>query len=159
MSLQIRRVVTGHTADGRAKVEVDEIAKNVISSRPGASSSVIWSTKGFPFDNDGFDDPTSASFKTTVENGTVFRVVRYQPGVAPRNHRTDSIDYAVVISGAIDMELDDGVVVKLKAGDVLVQRGTIHNWVNRGTEDCVIAFVLVSAKPATAAGKPLNAVG
>ena len=48
------------------------------------------------------------------------------------------------------------MVVKLKAGDALVQRGTIHNWVNRGTEDCVIAFVLISAKPATAAGKPLN---
>jgi quercetin dioxygenase-like cupin family protein len=159
MSLQIRRVVTGHTADGRAKVEVDEIAKNVISNRPGASSSVIWSTKGFPVDNDGFQDPTSASFKTTVENGTVFRVVRYQPGVTPRNHRTDSIDYAVVISGAIDMELDDGLVVKLKAGDVLVQRGTMHNWVNRGSEDCVIAFVLISARPVTAAGKPLHAVG
>jgi quercetin dioxygenase-like cupin family protein len=159
MSLQIRRVVTGHTADGRAKVEIDAIAKNVISNRTGASSSVIWSTKGFPVDNDGFNDPTSASFKTTVENGTVFRVVRYQPGVAPRNHRTDSIDYAVVISGTIDMELDDGVVVTLKAGDVLVQRGTIHNWVNRGSEDCVIAFVLISARPVTAAGKPLHAVG
>ena len=159
MGLQIRRVVTGHTADGRAKVEVDEIARNVISNRPGASSCVVWSTKGFPVDNDGVHDPTSGSFKTTVEDGTVFRVVRYQPGVAPRNHRTDSIDYAVVISGAIDMELDDGVMVKLKAGDVLVQRGTIHNWVNRGTEDCVIAFVLISAKPVTAAGKPLHAVG
>jgi quercetin dioxygenase-like cupin family protein len=89
----------------------------------------------------------------------VFRVVRYQPGVTPRNHRTDSIDYAVVISGTIDMELDDGVVVKLKAGDVLVQRGTMHNWVNRGTEDCVIAFVLISATPVTAAGQALHAVG
>ncbi len=159
MSLQIRRVVTGHTTDGRAKVEVDEIAKNVISNRPGASSCVVWSTKGFPVDNDGFSDPTSASFKTTVEDGTVFRIVRYQPGVTPRNHRTDSIDYAVVIAGAIDMELDDGVVVQLKAGDVLVQRGTMHNWVNRGTEDCVIAFVLISATPVSAAGKALHAVG
>ena len=70
-----------------------------------------------------------------------------------------SIDYAVVISGAIDMELDDGVIVRLKAGDVLVQRGTMHNWVNHGTEDCVIAFVLISAKPVSAAGKPLHAVG
>ncbi len=159
MSLEIRRVVTGHTADGHAKVEIDEIANNVISNRPGASSCVVWSTKGFPVDNDGFSDPTSGSFKTTVEDGTVFRVVRYQPGVTPRNHRTDSIDYAVVISGAIDMELDDGVVVKLKAGDLLVQRGTMHNWVNRGTDDCVIAFVLISAKPVTAAGKALHAVG
>ena len=109
MSLQVRRVVTGHNANGRAKVEIDEIAKNVISNRPGASSCVVWSTKGFPIDNDGFHDPTSGSFKTTVENGSVFRVVRYQPGATPRNHRTDSLDYAVVISGAIDMELDDGV--------------------------------------------------
>ena len=159
MSLQIRRVVTGHDAKGQAIVEVDEIAKNVISNRPGAQSCVVWSTKGFPVDNDGFSDPTSASFKTTVEGGTVFRIVHYGPGVTPRNHRTDSIDYAVVISGAIEMELDDKMVVKLKAGDVLVQRGTIHNWVNRGSEPCVIAFVLISAKPVTAAGKPLHAVG
>ena len=159
MSLQIRRVVTGHTADGRAKVEADEIAKNVISNRPGASSCVVWSTKGFPVDNDGFHDPTSGTFKTTVDNGTVFRIVRYEPGVTPRRHRTDSVDYAVVISGSIDMELDDGVVVKLTAGDVLVQRGTMHNWVNHGTEDCVIAFVLISAKPVMASGKPLSAVG
>jgi quercetin dioxygenase-like cupin family protein len=159
MSLKIRRVVTGHNETGRAKVEIDEMATNVISNRPGASSCVVWSTKGFPVDNDGFADPTKASFKTTVDNGTVFRIVRYEPGVTPRNHRTDSIDYAVVISGAIEMELDDGVIVKLKAGDVLVQRGTIHNWVNRGTEPCVVAFVLISAKPVTANGKPLNAEG
>jgi oxalate decarboxylase/phosphoglucose isomerase-like protein (cupin superfamily) len=49
--------------------------------------------------------------------------------------------------------------VHLKAGDILVQRGTIHNWINRGTEPCVIAFVLIGAKPATASGKPLSEVG
>lgn len=140
MSLQIRRVVTGHTPNGRAMVEIDEIATNVISNRPGASSCVVWSTKGFPVDNDGFADPTKASFKTTVDNGTVFRIVRYEPGVTPRNHRTDSIDYAVVMSGAIEMELDDGVVVKLKAGDVLVQRGTNHAWSNRSDKPCRIAI-------------------
>ncbi|MGA8560696.1 MAG: cupin domain-containing protein [Pseudolabrys sp.] len=159
MTLQIRRVVTGHSAEGRARIEIDENVKNVISNRPGASSSLIWATKGFPVNNDGFEDPTSGSFKTTVEGGTVFRVVRYQPGVAARNHRTDSIDYAVVISGAIEMGLDDGVVVKLKAGDVLVQRGTMHNWVNRGTEDCVVAFVLISATPVKAGIISLEAVG
>lgn len=56
------------------------------------------------------------------------------------------------------MELDH-MTVHLKAGDVLVQRGTIHNWVNRGTEPCVIAFVLIAAKPATAGGKVLTAQG
>ena len=159
MKLQMRRVVTGHNKDGKAIVQIDEPVKNVVSSRPGVSSCVVWSTKGFPVDNDSNTDPTTGTFKTTVENGTVFRVVRYEPGVVPRNHRTDSIDYAVVISGEIDMELDDGVVVKLKAGDALVQRGTIHNWVNRGKEDCVIAFILIAAKPVTAAGKTLHAVG
>jgi uncharacterized cupin superfamily protein len=157
MKLQMRRVVTGHNKDGKAIVQIDEPVQNVISSRPGVSSCVVWSTKGFPVDNDGDTDPTTGTFKTTVENGTVFRVVRHEPGVVPR--RTDSIDYAVVISGEIDMELDDGVVVKLKAGDALVQRGTIHNWVNRGKDDCVIAFVLISGKPVTAGGKTLHAVG
>jgi mannose-6-phosphate isomerase-like protein (cupin superfamily) len=159
MKLQMRRVVTGHNKDGKAIVQIDEPVKNVVSSRPGVSSCVVWSTKGFPVDNDGNTDPTTGTFKTTVENGTVFRVVRYEPGVVPRNHRTDSIDYAVVVSGEIDMELDDGVVVKLKAGDALVQRGTIHNWVNRGKEDCVIAFILIAGKPVSAGGKTLHAVG
>jgi hypothetical protein len=63
------------------------------------------------------------------------------------------------MSGEIDMELDDGVVVHLNAGDVLVQRGTIHNWVNKAAVPCVIAFTLVSAKPVTVGGKPLAAHG
>ena len=158
MSLQIRRVVTGHDANGRAVVKIDEMAKNVISNRPGASSCVIWSTDKFPIDNDADVDPSARPIGTTIENGTVFRIVRYEPGVTPRNHRTDSIDYAVVISGEIDMDLD-GEVVHLKAGDVLVQRGTIHNWINRRTQPCVLAVILVDAKPVEAGGKVLNAIG
>ena len=61
--------------------------------------------------------------------------------------------------GEIDMELDDGVSVHLRAGDVLVQRGTIHNWQNNGTEPCLIAFILIDAKPVEAGGKVLNATG
>jgi quercetin dioxygenase-like cupin family protein len=64
----------------------------------------------------------------------------------------------VVISGEIDMELDEQTV-HLKAGDVIVQRGTIHNWVNKGKEPCIIAFSLIAAKPVTVAGKTLKAVG
>ena len=158
MSLKIRRVVTGHDNQGRSKVLIDETVNNVISSRPGAQSSVIWSSKGFPVSNDGDLDPSHQEIATTIDNGTVFRIVYYGPGVAPRNHRTDSIDYAVVISGEIDMELDVGSV-HLKAGDVVVQRGTIHNWVNKGTEPCVIAFTLIAAKPVTVGGKPLSAHG
>jgi mannose-6-phosphate isomerase-like protein (cupin superfamily) len=158
MSLNIRRVVTGHDNQGRAKVLIDEQVKNVTSPRPGANYSVIWTTEGFPVSNDGDEDPSAKKIATTIDNGTVFRIVSFGPGVAPRNHRTDSIDYAVVISGEIDMELDVGSV-HLKAGDVLVQRGTIHNWMNRGTAPCVIAFTLVAAKPVTAGGKTLDAQG
>ena len=129
-----------------------------MSPRPGALYSVIWSSDGFPVDNDIELDPSGKKIGTTISNGTVFRIVSFGPGVAPRNHRTDSIDYAVVMSGEIDMDLD-GTIVHLKAGDVLVQRGTIHNWINRGSEPCVIAFVLISAKSASAGGKLLPAQG
>jgi quercetin dioxygenase-like cupin family protein len=101
-------------------------------------------------------DGGSREVATTDPKGTVFRLVEYGPGVAPRNHRTESIDYAIVMSGEIDMDLD-GTRVHLKAGDVLVQRGTIHNWNNRGTEPCVVAFVLVAAKPVERGAKLLTA--
>ena len=113
---------------------------------------MIWTTEDLPVDfaEDG-EDKGARQIGTTITGGSVFRVVEFGPGVAPRNHRTDSIDYAVVMSGEIDMEMDD-TVVHLKAGDVLVQRGTIHNWVNNGTEPCVIAFSLIASIGSTAVG-------
>ena len=158
MALTLRRVVTGHDKNGKAIVTIDEGVKNVAQGRPGALASVVWSTQGFPVNNDGAADESARKVGTTLESGTVFRVVEFSPGVQRRNHRTDSIDYAVVLSGEIDMELDDSTV-HLKAGDVLVQRGTIHNWVNRGTSPCTIAFILIAAKPVEAGGKRLAAEG
>ena len=154
MAVQVRRVVTGHDKNGRAVVKIDEVSKNIISSRPGQTACVVWTTESFPVNNTGDADEALRQVGTTLKNGTVFRVVEFGPGVAPRNHRTDSIDYAVVMSGEIDMELTDSVV-HLKAGDVLVQRGTIHNWINRGTQPCVMAFILIDAKPAEPA-KPAD---
>jgi quercetin dioxygenase-like cupin family protein len=158
MAVQVRRVVTGHDARGRAVVKIDEVSKNITSNRPGASACVVWTTESFPVNNTDDADEGLRKVGTTLKNGTVFRVIEFAPGVAPRNHRTDSIDYAIVVSGEIDMEVEDAVV-HLKAGDVLVQRGTIHNWVNRGTQPCVMAFILIDAKPVDVAGKVLNAVG
>lgn len=158
MALNLRRVVTGHDKNGKAIVTIDETVKNVVSGRPGALAGSVWTTEGFPVSNDGSADESARKTGTTLANGTVFRVVEFSPGVQRRMHRTDSIDYAVVMAGEIDMELDDSTV-HLKAGDVLVQRGTIHNWVNRGTAPCTIAFILIDAKPATAGGKILNAEG
>lgn len=158
MALTIRRVVTSHDENGKAVVAIDEFCRNLRSSRENHQSCVVWSTGAFPADNSGPEDGGARPVGPTDPNGTVFRVVRYEPGVAARVHRTESIDYAVVISGEIDMELDDSMV-HLKAGDVLVQRGTIHNWANRGTEPCVIAFVLIAAEPVSRAGKVLRATG
>ena len=156
--MKIRRVVTAHDGKGKAVVAIDEVSRDVVSFRPGATIANIWSTAGFPVDNGGATDTAKEISGTTRANGTVFRVIEYGPGVAPRNHRTDSIDYAVVLSGEIDMELDDQVVT-LRAGDVLVQRGTIHNWVNRSSAPCVVAFVLIDARPVEHEGKPLAAHG
>ncbi|HEY6257306.1 MAG TPA: cupin domain-containing protein [Xanthobacteraceae bacterium] len=158
MPLQVRRVVTGHDDNGRAVVAIDEISANVISRRPAHASCVVWSTGSFPSDNSTTLDGGARAVASTDPGGSVFRIVEYAPGVAPRNHRTESIDYAVVMAGEIDMEID-GASVHLRAGDVLVQRGTIHNWINRGTAPCVIAFVLIAAKPVERGGRVLAATG
>ncbi len=152
MALNVRRVITGHDANGKAVVRIDDVGANRKSVRANQVAQVIWTTEDLPvgFAEDG-EDKGARQIGTTITGGSVFRVVEFGPGVAPRNHRTDSIDYAVVMSGEIDMEMDD-TVVHLKAGDVLVQRGTIHNWVNNGTEPCVIAFSLIASTGSTAVG-------
>lgn len=157
MPTPIRRVVTGHDANGKAIVLIDDITP-ATSTRPGTQASVVWTTQGFPVNNDTSEDTSANATGTTLAGGTVFRIVEFGPGNTPRNHRTDSIDYAVVMSGEIDMEMD-GAMIHIKAGDVLVQRGTVHNWINSGTEPCIIAFALIDAKPVEAGGKVLEAHG
>jgi quercetin dioxygenase-like cupin family protein len=157
MTFQVRRVVTGHDPNGKAIVTIDDALPGV-SMRPGVSACVAWTSEGFPVGNNSDADEAKRKTGTTHANGTVFRVIEFAPGNGGRNHRTDSIDYACVLSGEIDMDID-GAEVHLQAGDVIVQRGTIHNWINRGAEPCVIAFVLIAAHPAVAGGKVLPAVG
>jgi quercetin dioxygenase-like cupin family protein len=157
MAFQVRRVVTGHDASGKAIVTIDDVLPGR-SMRAGVTASVAWTSEGFPVDNNGDADEGKRQTGTTHANGTVFRIIEFAPGNGERNHRTDSIDYAVVLSGEIDMDLD-GVETHLKAGDVIVQRGTIHNWINRGSAPCVIAFVLIAAHSAVVGGKVLPAVG
>jgi quercetin dioxygenase-like cupin family protein len=159
MALRVRRVVTGHDKEGRAVAMIDEVSQNLRSARPGATACVVWTSEGFPVDNTGTADEGLRETGTTLDNGTVFRILELQPDNIPRVHRTDSIDYAVIMSGEIDMELEPGSITHLKAGDVVVQRGTVHNWINRGPEPCVIAFVLIAAKPVEAGGKVLPAFG
>jgi mannose-6-phosphate isomerase-like protein (cupin superfamily) len=172
MEMQVRRVVTGHEVDGKAVVLFDGPPAR-IRERPegGTKSCVLWVTDATPANiRAGQDRGDRTVGIPPPPAGSIFRVVDFYPidyakrpiddmarvvgsnhtppkGWPPRHpamHRTRSIDYAIVISGEIDMLLDDSEV-HLKAGDVLVQQGTNHAWVNRGTEPCRIAFVLIDA--------------
>lgn len=156
--MKIRRVVTGHDENGKSVVQHDELCTNVISRRDHHQSCVIWSTSQFPVDNQDTRDPILRDVSVVEKSDTVFRIVQYDPGVAPRNHRTETIDYAIVMSGAIQMELD-GIIVECKQGDVIVQRGTLHNWINHGTTPCIIAFILIAAKPIDLSNRTLHAHG
>jgi quercetin dioxygenase-like cupin family protein len=97
-------------------------------------------------------------FTLLKATATVLRIVQYAPGVTPRHHRTDSVDYGVILSGSIEMELDTETV-KLNTGDLLVQRGTVHNWMNNSTEPCLIAYILIGANSVMINGIALPATG
>jgi quercetin dioxygenase-like cupin family protein len=162
----IRRVVTGHR-EGQAVVLFDSAAPNQkLRQASGVVSTLLWVTEETPADVSGSTDRASREIGVPPPpKGSIFRVVDFPPesgtrsrdavlkemGVAdhggarhPGMHRTRSVDYAVVLEGEIDMLLDASEV-HLKAGDVLVQQGTNHAWVNRGTAPCRIAFVLIDA--------------
>ena len=174
MDLQpIRRVVTGHDARGCAVVAMDGPAASVLHrrSRPGVALTDLWATDGTPTaraDDDPVDRPVVLH---PPPGGTVFRIIQFDPedpaalahadgvtafeamGAAgavvagarhPYMHRTDTVDYAVVLQGSITMLLDDEDV-ELSAGDVVIQNGTNHAWANRGHAPCLMAFVLIDA--------------
>ena len=79
-------------------------------------------------------------------NGTRFCVIDFPPGNHPHMHRTETVDYVIVIEGEIEMDMDDSTV-KLKPGDIMVQRGTNHAWANSSDKNARVAFVLVDAQP------------
>ncbi len=147
MTFPPRRIVTGHDDQGRAIVTSDDVVDNGISRRPGHRSFVLWATDKVPAEHDGTEDPSDLlTTNRSLDEGTIFRVVEYAPGVTPAPHQTHSIDYAVVVSGEIDLVLD-GQTVHLRAGDTLIQRATAHDWLNLGDVPCVIAFCLIGALP------------
>ncbi len=155
----VRRVVTTHDAAGRAKVLFDGEAPRKIKYREGADTTLIWVAEELPASNAGDEDASLLDIPTHLDRGAVFRIVDYSPGVVPRPHRTQSIDFAIVMSGRLWMELDDGQEVVLNTGDVLVQRGTMHNWVNRGPDHCRVAFVIIGAEPIKTAAGVLDSHG
>ena len=153
----IRCVVTGHNEAGRAVFKaIDELQPEVIPTGDAAFA-LLWTTGEVPVDLNDETDGRSRSTGLTLERGSVMRVVDMLPGGESPMHRTNSIDYGIVLTGRVELELDDGLVETCHAGDVIVQRGTIHLWRNPSTsEACRIIFVLTEATgPYLHNGKPL----
>ena len=173
MASEIRRVVTGLDESNKAVVLFD--SRLTLAPGPyGITALNLWLTDSYPAGFSFKDDPATKPIGISPpDNGTKYRVVEFPPldaateakmepnflqkavgerapmrGVPvthPLMHRTRSVDYAVILSGEIDMKLDD-TVVHLKPGDVVVQQATNHAWINRGTQPCRILFVLMDAK-------------
>jgi quercetin dioxygenase-like cupin family protein len=84
------------------------------------------------------------------------RITQINPGAPKFMHRTETVDYAILLDGECDLELDDGKTVGLKQGDIVVQRGTMHAWVNNSGRPCTFAFILIDADPVETAGRKLT---
>ena len=145
----VRRVVTGHADHGEAKVLFDNAITEVKRGKSGFLTH-LWNTKATPADiaiGESIADPGAEPHITAPPaGGSRFVIIDYPPGNSGTMHRTETIDYIVVLAGEIDMDMDDSSV-HLTAGDVMVQRGTNHAWFNRGTENARVAFVLIDAEP------------
>jgi quercetin dioxygenase-like cupin family protein len=159
MSLPVRRVVTGHDAAGRAIVTIDEQLTPTPIPSGDAHFALVWTSAVLPADNDDDTDGRCRPAGLTLHGGSVIRVADMLPGGTSPMHRTNSLDYGIVMSGTVELELEDGVAVRLGAGDIVVQRGTIHAWRNpSATEPARIVFILTEATARTLAGKPLPEV-
>jgi mannose-6-phosphate isomerase-like protein (cupin superfamily) len=176
VAFPIRRVVTGKDAAGKAIAMIDALALNVQRREElGVTNTNLWVTDSIPVDLSNPEDTANKKIGIVPPpGGTVFRMIEFAPerevkadyearrkifqglGLAPEGesgekprdpamHRTKTIDYALILSGEIDMLLDNSEI-HLKAGDVVIQRGTNHAWVNRGNAACQVAFILVDAK-------------
>ena len=172
----IRRVVTFHDANGRAAVLIDAATPHVRTRPGrGNASRLLWTTAERPADISTTNDRAEGHTGNGPHpRGSILRVVdfpptqdaalaaypidalarehgglhdaRRRPPSHPFMHRTDSVDYAIVLSGRIEMKLDEDWI-SLAAGDVVVQRATNHAWQNRSDQWCRVAFVLLGIGP------------
>jgi hypothetical protein len=164
--MKVRRVVIGYNAKGEAIVKTDEQLTAVSRGGvAGISGCEISSTDRMPVDNSTAADATQrAGFVPQNSNyvgtggGTLIRIDEWAPGCARFTHRTETLDYIIMLSGEIDLELDSGEVAHLKSGDVLLNRGMIHTCVNKGSVSAVMAVIMIDAKPVEVNGKVLGTV-
>jgi quercetin dioxygenase-like cupin family protein len=153
---KIRRIVTGHNDQGEAVVKIDAVMEPE-SIRDGAALfTKVWTTNISPADNNDDFDGAARETGLVSEGGTVLRFVDMPPGARSPLHRTQSIDYGIVLIGQVEMELDGGERVRLEPGNVVVQRGTMHAWINVGEDWARMVFSMTDAKPAAIGGKTLG---
>ncbi|HEU5276030.1 MAG TPA: cupin domain-containing protein [Xanthobacteraceae bacterium] len=169
---EIHRVITGFDAANKSTALFDSRLTLEVG-KSGTAGAVLWMTDTYPVGFSQQDTAQRPVGIPPPANGTVLRVVEFPPaddaklakmdtnfmmkiigdnaptrGVPvthPMMHRTRSVDYAIIMSGEIDMMLDDKTV-HLKAGDVVVQQATNHAWINHGTQPCRVVFVLMDSK-------------
>ena len=181
MTWRVRRVLTGHDAAGRSTFIADGPAPNVkeMPHFPGLALTDLWETSGAPASNAGDGDAASRPVRLEPpKNGTILRIVEFPPdstrprgadgsagfeaigashvqdkaSADPMMHKTSTVDYIIVLKGEIYAVMETGEKL-LRAGDILVQRGTNHSWSVRGSEPCIVAAELVSAKPVASPSK------
>ncbi|WP_143307164.1 cupin domain-containing protein [Chitinophaga vietnamensis] len=150
-----RRIVTG-LRDGRSVIISDAVSDNVSEHIPGLIMSDIWATDSMPVDLHRTLVPENTLFPQTPANGTYFRYVQILPDELletppqagqphPLMHQTNTLDYVVILSGEVWLVMEEGETL-VRAGDIVIQRGTNHAWSNRSGQPCIQLAVLVAAK-------------
>jgi quercetin dioxygenase-like cupin family protein len=138
---------------------IDAPASNAKFPTPGIVSTLIWSTDRMPCNiakGEKVDDEGARILGTAPPpNGSRFCVLDIEPGAPAVMHRSETLDYALLLTGELDMESDQGASVRLKAGDIVIQRGTNHAWVNRSSGPARLAVVLLDAEP-IGIGRPVT---
>jgi mannose-6-phosphate isomerase-like protein (cupin superfamily) len=173
--MQIRRVVTGITADGKAEIASDSYVEAItVAAAPGLEFHRLWGVDGVPALPSEREtsaalpyfpaapglrfglftippDRTLAPTEVDID-AALTEMEAKLPGLAghmeldnPGMHTTDTVDYEFVVSGRVILELDDGVTVELGPGDTVIQNGTRHAWRNPFDEPCQMVVALIGA--------------
>lgn len=152
----VQRVVTGHDANGRAVFRSEDVSPPRMIASGDAAMLTMWATATVPADNNDETEGRDRATGTTLNGGSVIRIVDMLPHAQSPMHRTNSIDYGIVIKGEVELELDDGLRKTVREGGIIVQRGTNHLWRNTTDEVCRIAFILIEAPAYLHDGQPLS---
>jgi len=179
MNKPVRRIVTGHDAQGRAIIQSDAPPERVLAlPHNGPTFYEIWNTRETParIDRNSGEPHETGVTLGPPPHGTRIRVLDFPPETAatlaqgeqarelfaaigaagaleqgagkarhPHMHRTETVDYGIVLEGEITLLVDDGETV-VRAGDIVIQRGTNHGWANRSGRNCRVAFILIDGK-------------